>query len=203
MNKVAFLPFVLLCLGACSTGESVKQWKRPGTVGPAAQQPVAVVVAAQVPSAREAYENAIVSELRKRGVAAETTFGKISLSGAGRDRAGSAAKLAPAKSILVVRPATALSMNAYTISPTNDGSALAPWENWFEFFTAKEAFVSGPVDPNSTKEIGIHAVLFASPSGRLEWTATTVRPAAKAGANAETAACSLVALMASAGLLGR
>jgi|GEM_PF-5948575 len=194
----------LFCLALTSCGgggHEVSQWKRPGSASTGKSlQPVAVFAAIPSAALRKEYEDAIVSALAARGISAKPTYPAVALAQVKADRDAAIAKIAPAGSVLAVRTATALSMKAFTISPSNDGSPLKPWQNWFDFFSAQSAFTEGPVDVRSTPEIGIHAALYEYPSGRLDWSATAVRPTAGIP-SPSTSAQKLASLLASTGLV--
>ena len=198
MKPFLLLAFAVVLVG-CQSTEKTSQWRRPNDFsGP--RKSVAVVVAAYQPAVRAEMETAIVAALKNRGVAARTTYQTASLSALSQDRAASAARLG-GDSVLVLRLADPLSLRAITIQPGNSGEALQPWQNWFEFFTAKGAFSAGPVAMNSSGDMGIHAALFESPSGRLLWSATAVRKVPAGGLQSQSAAANVVRMLQNASLV--
>lgn len=162
---------------------------------------MAVLVAAYGPEARADFENAIASALRARGIAASTTYTTISINQAARDKAAALKEIGSVDAVLVVRPADRLSMSAFTISPGNSGESLQPWQNWFDYFSAKGAFAGSPAGMGGMNEIGIHAALYEAPSGRLLWSATTVQRVSGSEGSAQAVATGIVRRLAAAALI--
>lgn len=164
---------LLVSLVGCQSSNPVKEWRKPGYYG-APRQSLAVMVAAYRPAMREQYENAICAALRAHGLQAKPTYSSIPLELAFGDRAAAIQRISGVDGVLVVRPADALSMKAFTVSPSNTGSTLQPWQNWFDFFTADKAFSAPPTAAGAKNQIGIHSALFEFPTGQLLWSATAV-----------------------------
>jgi hypothetical protein len=173
MKNSLFSLLLLVTLVGCQSSSPVKEWRKPGFYG-APRQSLAVMVATYRPAMRVQYENALCAELRARGVLAKPTYGSIPLEVAFGNREAAVQRISGVDGVLVVRPADPLSMNAFTVSPSNSGTTLKPWQNWFDFFTADKALSAPPTAAGAKSQIGIHAALFEYPTGQLLWSATAV-----------------------------
>lgn len=198
--RVRILPllFVLTLLAGCQSTAPIKEWRRADDFG-APKNSVAVLVAAYRPEIRAQYENAIVAALAESGVAARPTYNVLPLQQA---KASPSTTIPPlgTEGFLAVRLADPTSVRAYEISGANSGEPLAPWQNWFDFFTTKGTFNTAPVGA-SGREVGIHAAFYDSASGKLLWSATTVRSLSPSRTQSAQVAAVLNRLLSSAALI--
>lgn len=189
------------CLGGGS-GNSVSIWRRPDYFG-GPKKSVAVAVLAYRMETRMHLENTLVAKLRQQGVDARVTYPVVDTQTivSNKPAAVERAKSLGVQAILAVRMVDRDTLKAVHISTSNSSAGLAPWQNWFEFFSVTSAFSTHPEMARPGNEIGAMATFFECPSGHLLWSATFTHIVSNSSSQVDYIADALVAKLRSAALI--
>ncbi|GAT32156.1 hypothetical protein TSACC_2553 [Terrimicrobium sacchariphilum] len=200
--------FAALLLGTIFTScqsspeASANIWRRPDYFG-GPKKSVAVAVLAYHADVRKEVEDALVARLRQQGVNARATYPVVDTQTivSNKPAAIERARALGVKAVLAVRMVDRETLKVVQISPGNNGKTLAPWQNWFEFFSAPSAFVTNPENVQVGNVIGAQATFYESPSGTLLWSATFTHMVNDSPAQVDQLASALVAKLHSAALI--
>jgi len=173
---VCFLLALLVLATGCESldsSSSTTVWRRPQYFG-GPKKSVGVAVLAYRKETRVRMEDALVAALRARGVAAKASYPLIDTQTMVSNKAAAVAtaKSMGVEAVLAVRLVDLQTLKNARIAPSNSGEALAPWQNWYEFFTVKSAFATDPAAVRPGQTVGVQATFYESPSGSLLWSAT-------------------------------
>ena len=206
LSLTAFL--ALLFLGTIFTGcqsgpeASANIWRRPDYFG-GPKKSVAVAVLAYHADVRKEVEDALVARLRQQGVNARPTYPVVDTQTivSNKPAAIERAKSLGVQAVLAVRMVDRDTLKVVQISPGNNGKTLAPWQNWFEFFSVPSAFATNPENVQVGNVIGAQATFYESPSGTLLWSATFTHMVNDSPAQVDQLAAALVAKLHSSALI--
>jgi len=198
----------LLILGTMFTGcqsgadSAANVWRRPDYFG-GPKKSVAVAVLAYRAEVRRELEDTLVAQLRQQGVNARATYPLIDTQTivSNKSAAVERAKALGVQAILAVRMVDRDTLKVVQFSSGNSGKTLAPWQNWFEFFTVPSAFATHPEMAQPGSVIGAQATFFESPSGTLLWSATFTQKIGASPDQSRQLATALVAKLRSAALI--
>lgn len=173
------LPALLLLVAAfslftgCQTTDSSSVWRRPEYYG-APKKSVAVAVLAYRKETRMRLEEALVADLRQRGVNARVTYPLIDTQTLVSNKAAAIerAKATGVEAILAVRMVDLETLKIYQFPASNTGTGLPPWQNWFDFFQAKSAYATNPSMAEPGNAIGVMATFYENPTGVFLWSYT-------------------------------